>query len=118
MAIKVSGMVIKNYLPAGFKGEVEFLESEMVFYGPKWEIGLFFGLIPIRGKTKELFRMEYNDIEEITSKTTFKTEQFFIKLKGYENRKGGNGTAQLTFTPAAVGREMLLKYAGDRFVQA
>ena len=41
-----------NYILNNFTADVEFSETAISFYGAAWEIGLFFGLIPIRGRRK------------------------------------------------------------------
>lgn len=96
-----------------FEAEVQFSETAVSFYGPSWEIGFFFGLLPIRGKTKELLRIEYNDIAEVrvgqTSRPFFKKDACLIKMQ--------NGLQlEIAFTPFQPGCGMLFQKVGNRFV--
>lgn len=103
-----------------FTAEVEFSETAMHFYGPKWEIGLFFGLIPIRGKKKELLRIEYKDIEKVSVKKTSyligNKETCSIKVKSNPTKVKNNPAIEVTFIPFESGRAMLFEHVGERFV--
>ncbi len=101
-----------------YTADVEFSETSMSFYGPAWEIGFFFGLVPLRGKTKELLRINYDDIEEVTvGKTPFviKKDACLIKLKNGIKR-GKNPDVYISFIPFEAGRSMLFSHVGDRFI--
>ena len=109
MAIKAE---VTTYLKS-FTADVEFTDIDMSFYGPGWEIGLFFGLIPIKGKVKELMRIAYDQIAEITvgraSRLVKKTDVCVLKLQ--------NGTQmEVAFIPFESGRAMLYEKAADKFV--
>ena len=110
-----------NYLLNNFTADVEFSETAVSFYGAAWEIGLFFGLIPIRGKKKELLRIEYSDIEEVViGKTSYlinKKDACLIKLKNDLKKAKNNPHIEIAFIPFESGRAMLFEYVGDRFVQ-
>ena len=104
-----------------FNADVEFSQTAISFYGPAWEIGFFFGLLPIRGKTKEILRIEYSDIEEVVvgkSAIAFsKKEACFIKTKGSSTEKAKKvPPIEVRFTPFEAGRAMLFEHVGERFV--
>lgn len=115
MSIKAEVTAFLN----NFTAEVEFSETAMSFYGPSWEIGLFFGLIPIRGKTKELLRIEYNVIEEVVvGKTSYaigKKDACLIKVKSNPTKVKSNPSIEVAFIPFESGRAMLFEHVGDRF---
>ncbi len=108
------------WLANSFTAEVEFSETTISFYGPSWEIGLFFGLIPIRGKRKELLRIEYSDIKEVvvgkTSRPFNKKDVCLIKAKSNLTKIKGNPPIEVTFIPFESGRTMLFEHVGDRFI--
>lgn len=116
MNIKAEVTVFLN----NFTAEVEFSETAVSFYGAAWEIGLFFGLIPIRGKKKELLRIEYENIEEvIVGKTSYllnKKDACLIKLKNGTGKAKNNQPIEVAFIPFESGRAMLFEHVGDRFV--
>lgn len=109
-------MAIKAEVTFGFElftADAEFSETALSFYGPGWEIGLFFGLIPIRGKTKELLRIEYADIAEVkvgkNTRPFNKKDACLIKLQ--------NGVpVEVAFKPFESGRAMLFEKVPERFV--
>ena len=109
-----------TYLLNCYTADVAFSETAMSFYGPAWEIGLFWGLIPIKGKTKELLRIEYSDIEEVVCKNISpfnKKEACLIKVKSNYSKIKNKQPIQVAFTPFESGRAMLFEHVGDRFVQ-
>ena len=103
-----------------FTAEVRFSETAMSFYGPAWEIGLFFGLLPIKGKTKELLRIEFKDIEEVVvgknTRPFNKKEACLIKVRNNPTKVKNNPPIEVAFTPFEPGRAMLYKYVGERFI--
>lgn len=97
----------------GFTAEVKFSDTAVSFFGPAWEIGLFFGLLPIRGKTKELLKIEYANIAEVkvgkNTRPFNKKDACLIKLQ--------NGVQlEIGFMPFDAGCAMLREKAADRFV--
>ena len=109
MSIKVE---VTSYLQC-YYAQAEFSETALHFYGPSWEIGLFFGLLPIRGKTKELLRINYSDIAEVrvgkNTRPLNKKDACLVKLQ--------NGAViELAFTPFESGRAMLFEKVGACFV--
>lgn len=109
-------MAIKAEVTNGLQflnADVEFSESALSFYGPSWEIGLFFGLLPIRGKKKELLRVAYSDIAEVKvgkrSTLINKKDACWVKLQ--------NGVQlEICFIPFESGRAMLFEKVADRFL--
>jgi len=102
-----------------FSAEVEFSETAVSFYGPAWEFSFFFGLFPIKGKTKELLRIEYDDIEEVvvgkTSTLINKKDACLIKLKSNAAKAKNNPAIEVVFIPFEAGCAMLREKAADRF---
>ena len=116
MSIKAEVQVYLN----SFTAEVQFSETAMSFYGPAWEIGLFFGLIPIKGKSKELLRIEYEDIEEVVvGKTSYlinKKDACLIKVRSNPSKVKNNPAIEVAFIPFDAGCAMLREKVADRFV--
>lgn len=107
-------MSIKAYVATylkSFTADVEFSDTAVSFHGPAWEIGFFFGLLPIKGKRKELLRIEYDNIAQVTVRNAkgLTQDACVVKLQ--------NGTQiDLSFTPFEPGRNMLYEKVPDRFV--
>lgn len=116
MSIKAEVQAFLN----SFTAEAKFSDTAISFYGPAWEIGLFFGLIPIRGKTKELLRIEYADIEEVVvGKTSYlinKKDACLIKVKSNPTKVKNNPAIEVAFIPFDAGCAMLREKVADRFV--
>ena len=103
-----------------FTADAVFSDTALSFYGPSWEIGLFFGLIPIRGKTKELLRIEYDNIAEVvvgkTSTVINKKDACIIKLKSASENGKNSLPIEIAFKPFDAGCAMLREKVADRFV--
>lgn len=97
-----------------FTADVEITDTALRFYGPAWEIGLLLGLIPIKGKVKELLRIEYTDIAAVVVE---KTTRPFSKKDACLIRLQNGRQVEVRFTPFDAGCAMLYEKIPNLFVR-